>query len=66
MSVAHRPASVVYWAVIRRIIKTFPEAIVSRDHWQEDAKSTFGLTGREGRQGGGSLVGGIVKVDEAV
>ena len=66
MSVAHRPASVVYWALIRRIIKTFPEAIVSRDHLQEDVKSTFGLKSRGGRQEGGSLVGGIVEVDEAM
>jgi hypothetical protein len=66
MSVTHRPASVVYWAVIIRIIKTFPEAVVSMDHWQEDAKSTFGLTSRGGRQQGGSLVGGIVEVDEAL
>jgi len=66
MLVAHRPASVVYWAVIRRIIKTFPEAIISRGHLQGDAKSTFGLTSRGGRQEGGSLVGGIVKVDEAL
>jgi hypothetical protein len=65
MSVAHRPASVAYRVVIRRIIKTFPEAIASRDHWQEDEKSTFGLTSRGGQQEGGSLVGGIVKVDEA-
>jgi hypothetical protein len=32
MSVAHRPASVVYWAGIGLIIKTFQEAVVSRDH----------------------------------
>ena len=66
MSVAHRPASVVYWAVIRQIIKTFREAIVLRSRWQEDAKSTFGLTSRGGQREGGSLVGGIVKVDEAL
>ena len=62
---AHRPAFVVYWAGIRRIIKTCPEAIISKDRWQEDAKSTFGSTGRGGLQEGGSLVGGIVKADEA-
>ena len=66
MLVAHRPVSVDYWAVIRRIIKTCPEAIVSRDHLQEGAKSTFGLTSRGGRQEDGSLVGGIVKVDGAL
>jgi hypothetical protein len=65
MSVAHRRASVVYWAVIRRIIETFPEAILSRDHWQVDAKSTFGLASRGGQQEGESLVGGTVAVDEA-
>jgi hypothetical protein len=64
MSVAHRPTSVVYLAVIRQIIKTFPEAIVSRDRWKEDAKSMFDLTSRGGRQEGGSLVGGILEVDE--
>ena len=66
MPVAHRPASVVYWVVIRRIIKTFPEAIVSRVRWKEDVKSTFGLTSRGGQQEGGSLAGGIVEVDEAL
>ncbi len=62
---ARRPAFVVYWAGIRRIIKTCPEVIISRGHLQEDAKSTFGSTDRGGLQEGGSLVGGIVKADEA-
>ena len=66
MLVAHRPASVVYWAGIRQIIKTFREVIVSKDHWQEDAKSTFGSTSQGGQQEGGSMVGGTVKVDEAL
>ncbi len=63
--VAHHPASVVYWAGIRRIIKTCPEAGASKDHWQEYAKNMFGSTSRGGQQEGGSLVEGIVKADEA-
>lgn len=66
MSVVRHPAPVVYWAGIGQIIKTFPGAIASRDHWQADAKSTFGSTSRGGQQGGGSTAGETAKVDEAL
>ena len=63
---AHRPASVVYLAVTRQIIKTCPEAILSMGRSQEDARNTFDSASRGGRQEGGSMEGEIVKVDEEV
>jgi len=43
---------------------TFPEAILSRDHLREGGRNMFDSTDREGRQEGGSMGGGTVKVDE--